>query len=201
MRLYPDGVMWSYGRPHEPATEHELTEAELTALGLWIPPITGEGLTWGPFSWGTEGLTWGSGDAEARVAAIALGLLGKSCWVAIYREDGSVIGYRRVREFERCAFQFEGPYRFNDGTYGPIGSASTIYVEALTDFGEGDAETAHSWAFVIDGEMPVGVKPGVMWLDGPALVGGVKIGDFPIDPPVTLGKTSREQFRAILKII
>ncbi|TIU39237.1 MAG: hypothetical protein E5W28_05040 [Mesorhizobium sp.] len=69
-----------------------------------------------------------------------------------------------------------------------------IYVEALMDFGEGVGETAHSWSVTLGGA-PVGAHPaGIMWLPG-TVVGGFDIA------PALLGKTSRERFRAILKIV
>jgi len=202
VRLHPDGAKWSYGRTFEPPNgRHELTQAELEAAGAWVPSVEDGGIKWGAFPWTTPGLSWVSAGAETRFNVIATTLLAKACWIGIYRQDGTAIGFRKARVFRAVAPQFGGYYRAGSATY--IASApagSSIYVEALTNFGEGDGETAHSWSITLGGSPPPGTKSGKMWLAGNAITGGSVVGGFAISPAL-FGKTSRERFRTILKIV
>lgn len=50
--------MESFGRRVE--TDHDMTEAELTALGVWVPPVSSEELTWGDLdaAWEDLDISW-----------------------------------------------------------------------------------------------------------------------------------------------
>lgn len=201
VRLHAGGVKWSFGRPHEPvAGTYDLTEAELTALGLWIAP-TGSALAWGAFPWSSDDVTWSDSAITTRAALISAGLITMSCWVGLYRANGSVIGFRRAKALHTVTPVLNGPYRVGANTYAVSPAGPRVYAEALTDFGQGDGQVAASWAFIFDGELPSGAPPGTQWLAGNTLVGGVKVGNFPITPAEAFGKTSREQFRAVLQIV
>lgn len=203
VRLHPGGVKWSFGRTFEPPSGvHEWTEAELTALGVWVPPVEGGSLTWGAFPWSTPGLKWASSGEAARVSAIAVGLLAKTFWVRLRRANGSVIGHRLARAVHCVATAFEGQYKVGATAYAVATDlTSRIYVEAMTDFGEGDGEAVASWSLVVGGSLPPGSKPGVQWLPGSALVGGVNVGGFAVPDGTAIGKTDREQFRGIFRIV
>jgi P2-related tail formation protein len=200
-RLTPGGAKWSFGRTFEPpGGSYGFTEAQLTGLGVWIPPVGGGGLTWGPFTWETPGFTWQSGGAAARATAIASGLLAKTFWVRLRRQDGSLIGARKARAVHSVSLVFQGRYQVGDASYEPTTPGALIYVDALTGFGDADTETVGSWELVIGGALPPGSKPGVRWLPGNTLVGGTVVGGFTLAPLPTLGKTDRERFRGIFRI-
>lgn len=203
VRLHAGGVKWSFGRTFEPPNGvHDWTQAELTALGVWLPPIEDGNLTWGAFPWSTPGLKWASSGAMARAAAIAVGLLGKTFWVRLRRPDGSPIGCRLARAVRCVSTAFTGQYEVAGSAYAVApGMTARIYVEALTDFGEGDGETVASWTLVVGGSLPPGSKPGVQWLPGNTLVGGVDVGDFAVPAGTAIGKTDRERFRGIFRIV
>lgn len=201
-RLHDGGVKWSFGRTFEPPSSgvHNFTQAELTALGVWIDPGEGGSLGWGAFPWSTPNVKWSDEAAAVRAGIIALGILSQSCWVGIYRADGQPIGYRKARAFHSVSPSLGGYYTVAGNPYivAPTAGAR-IYAEAMTDFGEGDGQVAASWNFIIGGEVPAGAPPGTQWLPGAMLDGGFPIGSFPM-ASAKFGKTSREQFRAILHI-
>lgn len=203
VRLHEGGVKWSFGRTFEPpGGTYDWTQAELTALGVWLPPSEGGNLKWGAFPWTTPGLTWSSGGEAARVTAIATGLLSKTYWVQLRRADGAIIGHRLARAVHCVLTAFEGQYEVAGAQYALAASTSArIYVEALTDFGEGDGETVASWSLVVGGSLPPGSKPGLQWLPGNTLVGGVVVGGFAVPDGTVIGKTDRERFRGIFRIV
>lgn len=203
VRLHDGGVKWSFGRTHEPpAGVHNLTEEELTAAGSWVAaPEEGASIGWGDFPWTTEGLKWVSDAAATRSNLIITALTAQTCWIGIYRADDSPIGFRKARIFCAAVPTFGGYYQAGLNSYIAASSGSKLYVEALTDFGEGDQETAVSWSITIGGELPVNAPAGTRWLPGSTLAGGSIIGGFDIAEPTTFGKTSRERFRAILNIV
>jgi hypothetical protein len=200
VRLHDGGAQWSFGRTHEPdGGSYLLTEADLDPLGLWIEPVEDAGLGWGPFPWNTPGLKWESSGVAARATAIFSGLLGKSFWIKLLRGDGSVIGCRKVRAKHCVTATFDGRYQVGAISYEPsVDYSPSLYVEAMTDFGEGYGETFASWSLVIDGALPAGSKPGLQWVAGDELVGGISIGSFPAAG--VIGKTDRERFRGIFKV-
>ncbi|MEI9428737.1 phage tail protein [Mesorhizobium sp. Cs1299R1N3] len=198
--LHEGGVKWSFGRTFD-AGNHEFTEAELTALGAWVAPVEEGSIIWGPFPWTTPGLKWVSDGAASRAQVIATALMTKSCWIGIYRQDGTPIGFRKARVYRPVDFSFDGYYEAGGQTYIAASTAgANIYAEAMTDFGEGDGEVAYSWSITLGGS-PVGTHPaGIQWLEGAGITGGAIVGGFAIDPS-TFGKTSRERFRTLLKIV
>lgn len=202
VRLHDGGVKWSFGRTHEPeGGSYDLTYSQLAALGVWSMPSVSGSVSWGAFPWTTPGLSWSSGGDQAWYTVLSAGLLPKSCWVGLLRADGSVIGYRRARAWHSVASEFGGIYEVGGSRYNLAGgNTPRLYVEALTGFGEGFGDEATAWTVVLDGDLPADVKPGVMWLDGDSLVGGVRLGTFDMDGSVVLGQTSRERLRCIVQM-
>src|SRR5690606_6465332 len=107
------GVKWSFGRTHEPeGGTYNIDAATLIALGIWVmPPEEGGGQPWGPFPWTTPGLSWTTTGEVAWQATIGNGLLALSCWIELYRADGSVIGARRARAWHPVEIAFDGVYQ------------------------------------------------------------------------------------------
>jgi hypothetical protein len=198
--LHEGGVKWSFGRTFD-AGRHDLTEAELTPLGAWVPPVEGGSIAWGPYPWETPGLKWISGAALSRAQVIATALLSKSCWIGVYRQNGTPIGFRKARVYRCVEPSFGGYYEADGQGYIAADAAGpNVFAEALMDFGEGEGEVAHSWSVTLGGS-PVGTHPpGIQWLPGAGISGGSIVGGFAVSP-ATFGKTSRERFRAILKIV
>lgn len=202
VRLHDGGVKWSFGRVHEmPGSSTDLTMRQLEDLGVWTMPTGSGALGWGAFPWDTPGLTWNSSGAETWAQVVSTGLLPKSCWMKLMRADGTVIGYRRARAWHAVVPSAAGVYRVGSSRYdvSPTGK-SRLYVEAMTDFGEGDGEQPVQWSVVIGGAMPVGARPGAMWLAGDVLVGGIEIGGYAFAGGTVFGKTSRERMRGILRL-
>ena len=202
VRLHDGGVKWSFGRVHEmTGGSTDLTMRHLQDLGVWTMPTGSGALGWGAFPWDTPGLTWTSSGAETWAQVVATGLLPKTCWLKLKRADGSVIGYRRARAWHAVVPAAAGVYRVGGSRYdtSPTGT-SRLYVEAMTDFGEGDGEQPAQWSVVIGGALPAGAKPGVMWLAGDALVGGIEIGGYAFAGGTVFGKTARERLRGLLRL-
>lgn len=202
VRLHDGGAKWSFGRTHEPAGgSYDFTYRELVDLGVWAVPSGSGSVKWGAFPWTTPGLSWSSGGDQAWYTVLSAGLLAKSCWIALLRADGTVIGCRRARAWHSVEQAFDGIYQTGGTRYELAGgNTPRLYVEAMTGFGEGYGDDAAAWTVVIGGTLPPGAKPGTMWLDGDALVGGVRVGLFDLGGAMTLGRTSRERFRTILRM-
>ena len=164
---------------------------------MWIEDGEYHSLTWGEFTWEEEGVTWTSSPAAVRSRLMASGVLAKSAWVRFRDSGGAVIGHRRARVKRGVAPDATGVYEIGGVVFREIGSASQIYIEALTDFGEGDGSTAASWSLLFNPVLAPGVKPGVLWASPAQASGGVEI--MSTTATVQFGRTVRERFKALLR--
>lgn len=198
VRLKSDGAKWSFGRTHE-QSEFILSQSVLTAAGVWIDPLGS--LTWGSFPWNIPGISWSSPAADVRKALISHGLLQLGCWIGLHGDGGSIIGYRRARAYHSVVSAVPGDYQIAASGYDYTDEpGDLIYVEAMTGFGDGAGQEPERWSINVgtgngDPNLPFGTQ----WTTALA-PGGVQLANFLINPGTVLGQTSRERFRAVLKI-
>jgi len=188
---------WSFGRVY--AFDHTMTETELTDLGVWeeLPPED-EPLTWGPFPWGA--FPWGSSAGRARSVRMADGTLTDTAWVVFKNSDDEVIGARRARALHRVATAVsDGVFQVGSEEFNPVAATATIiYVEALTDFGDGYGETAVTAAVVFDADLAEGQPAGARWLDADQIeINGPLIAETPV--AIVFGRTVRERVKFALR--
>ena len=154
---------WSYGRLFEQTAT--LIEAELTQLGVWQAD-TGAALGWGNFSWNEANAPWSSPAAAIRTRLMLTGLTNRSVWFEFKDVDSNVIGYRKARFNRTVKPQFGGEYQFAGGPYTvDLDAPTNLLVEALTDFAEGDGQTATSVGLVFDATPNDANKPGLLWTE------------------------------------
>lgn len=207
-RLRAGGVKWSYGRAHDFAVL--MDRPVLQSLGAWVEPTqggtTGWGIPtanvtpltaagWGGFAWDDTNLTWLGADAS-REQLIAASLAGRTIWVVLRRGNGSVIGYRRARAVHPVEGRVGGVYTVAGLPYDPQVGGRSVYVEALTDFGEGNGETAISASLLFDAVPVDPARPGLQWALPGELSTGVEVASQPVNIP--MGRTVRERLRFLL---
>ncbi len=161
VRPDPDGPKWSFGRDHEAAVT--LTEAELTALGVWIPgggaPVTWADLT---VPWTDIVGTWADLDSDAaRRATMASALASRWAYVALYDDQGAMIGARRCKACH--AVEFGDTFEILGGTWAPSDTGTRLYVEARTGWGDGTGRTAASAAILFGAVPSDPTRPGQIW--------------------------------------
>lgn len=196
VRLRAGGAKWSFGRSIE--IDHQMTMAELTALGVWIEPM-GDGepnwldIPWPDFAWSALG-----GD-DTRSQFMLLGVPAGTMWAVFRDAADQIIGYRRARIQSRVVQDDGGPYSSGGLRYAPAATgAAMILVEALTDFGDGDGHTARSVSFILAAEPADGAAPGRPWLAAGELAGmPVEVARTAVDIP--FGRTVRDGVRALLR--
>lgn len=176
VRLHSGGPLWSFGVPTE--IDHALTEAEGTALDIWVDPPDGDSLSWLDLNepWTDATFPWVSEAGAARATLMAQSFADRVVYFAIKAGDGSVIGYRRARVAARVSPDLAGGYRFGGVRYRrDEASPSLVYFEALTAFGDGAGQQAATVSLLIDPVRAAGVPPGRDWLAPGDLSGGVEI--------------------------
>ncbi|WP_024277991.1 phage tail protein [Xanthobacter sp. 126] len=193
----PGAAKWSFGRSVE--IDHDMTEAELTALGVWVPPVSAEELAWTDLdaSWSELDITWVDDAAVTRSLLMVGGTGTGPAWAVFKDSSGAVIGYRRARARRTVIPDASGVYSIGGSRFSP-GSGTALFVEALTDFGDGAGREASSVGFILTAEPGPGHKPGVRWLEAGALVpAGPIVAERAVSIP--FGLTVRDRVAAILR--
>ncbi|MBB4018236.1 hypothetical protein GGR16_003270 [Chelatococcus caeni] len=196
-RIPQSDVKWSFGRRYE--ADHALTDAELQALGVWLDPVdeSDGGWQWGPFPW--PALPWSSSAATVRSAAMLAAMPAGPVFAVFRDAAGDVIGYRRARARWPVQPALDGIYSVGGNRWAvrPTG-ATRLYVEAMTDFGDGYGATAASVGLVFGATPAAGLKPGALWLpaDGLAPTGPI-VAEFPAN--IEFGRTVRERVCWLLR--
>lgn len=194
-RIRDDGAKWSFGREY--ISDHEMTEAELTALGVWIEPTGEVEPPWLDVEW--PDIEWEAFSGGSRSVIMLLGVPVATAWACFRDADGAVIGYRRARVHHRVEQTLTGPYAFGGLRYTPLATgASLILIEALTDFGDGYGSTAKSVSFILSGVPADASKPGALWL-GPGELDAAlpEVGEMAVD--IEFGRTVRERVRILMR--
>lgn len=196
VRLAPGSVKWSFGRRHD--IDHLLTEAELTALGVWLEPVEDdEPLTWGEFPW--PATPWQSSAKQGRSVAMLEAMDLGTAWAVFKDAAGDVIGYRRARALHPVAVASSGIYSVNGNKLALKSEGATIlYVEAMTDFADGFGSVAASVGFILNAIPTDEHPPGARWLPS----GGLQqVGPIVAETEISIefGRTVRERVSAALR--
>lgn len=194
VRLKSKGPKWSFGRSYQ--ASHTLTEADLTALGIWIPEVAGQNWVDMTFPWVSANFKW-SDDAElSRRVALAQGMEAKPVWLRFADAANQTIGFRKAicRGVEQA---LEG-YAFGEDHLAPsLDNPAGVHVFARTDFGDGFGSEAASVSVLFDAAVTDATKPGKLWLAPSGLAGGVEIAAQPIS--ILFGETVREHVQFFLR--
>jgi hypothetical protein len=194
-RIHAGGAKWSFGRDYQLA--HSMTQAELTALGVWIAPSGGSSLTWGAYSWAGAAAAWVSTSDAVRLPLMASGVLGRPTWIVFRDSSDAIIGYRRARVVRGVALDAAGQYSVNGIKLLALSSnATSVYVEAMTDFGDGYGHTAAKWSLLFDAVPVDTTKPGLAWAGPGELTSGTET--ITTTQTIEFRRTVRERFRVLL---
>lgn len=206
VRVAGTTAKWSFGRTW--SVDHVMTEAELTALGVWIPVVAGDISTWDKagaagYSWnsaGAAGYSWNSAGASggARSLTMAAGVVDRPCYLRLLDGDGAVIGYRRPRIKRLVVADASGPYTIGGVSYAPAASGDIILVEALTGFGDGEPAIAAAAELVFDIAPADFDRPGQLWL-APVEMAGAGTTVAPTALTIPLAETIRERLQFLLR--
>ncbi|SDU08407.1 phage tail protein [Stappia sp. ES.058] len=195
-----DGPKWSFGRGYPFAVT--LSEAELTALGIWIPGDGSSGLRWVDIQtpWAEITQTWAElGSPGTRNAQMAQTLAGFGAYVGFWRSNGTLIGARRAKAISQVGVvpAASEVFRFNGESLAPAASGDRVYVEALTGFGDGAGEEAAEVGVLCGAHHADPTKPGALWIDaGDLVTPQAAIARTPVS--IVLGRTVRERVTFLL---
>ncbi|MEP3638264.1 MAG: phage tail protein [Paracoccaceae bacterium] len=185
---------WSFGRSHQ--VEHTLTEADLTALGIWIPDVPSEQWVDMDFPWNTADLKWSEDVELARRVSFGAALAAMTCWLRFADGEGATIGYR-LAACRSVAVGLNG-YAFGSDFYTPsLTSPIGVHVFARTDWGDGFSQEAASVSAVFGADVADPSRPGALWLDPAGLSGGTEVASYPIS--IVFGETIREHVQFLMR--
>lgn len=200
VRIQADGALWSFGRAS--VADRTITEAELAALGAWIPPA-GASEVWSTmdYAWDTADYPWSVPGSQARRETIAKDLAARQWHVALRAVDGALIGVCRAK-VHAVAEAPGGAYAIGSTRWSPSTSPTALLVRGVTPFSVPAAGSAVASIGLLAGAAPAsGVLSGKAWF-GPSemdLAACTEIvGLAGLD--VTLAATCREIITIILRI-
>lgn len=196
VRLTATGAKWSFGRTWE--GNHLLTEAEGTALGIWLEPSE-DGILWAEmhFPWITATFPWDSDGVALRRALMAASFPARTAHIALKAAGGAVIGYRRARVMRTVDPLVNGRYTVGGVGYDPEPAGHYVLVDAMTDTANGAGQTVASAELVIDGVLDPEIPVGRLWLEPGDLSGGVSIAPLPLS--ILLRATVRERITLLVR--
>jgi hypothetical protein len=196
VRIDAGKAKWSFGRSY--AGDALLGEAELDAVGAWVPAVS-EGDLWvdADYLWADADFLWALPAAIARRKAIADALVAQTAHIRFRNGAGAVIGYRRAVT-RPVSLQTGGEYQIGASTWGVSPDAPTgVVVHARTGFGDGAGQTAAHMDVVLGLDLADGVKPGLLWLSPEQASGGSVLASSSVSIP--FGLTVRELCRFSLR--
>lgn len=195
VRIRDGGAKWSFGRAYD--SRIPVGQSTLEDLDAWVP-ASGTSIGWVGSSWDdVGGSSWVDLSASDRISAITAALVGRPVYVALRDEGGDLIGYRRARAVHRVSQSDAGRYAVGNARLEPDNDApSGLYIEAMTDFGDGAGRAVASVSLVWDLASTDPGTPGLMWGGAADLSGGVEVLSRPAE--IQLGRTVRERFRFFL---
>lgn len=193
-RLRPDGTKWSFGVTHD--YETNVGQTDLERLGAWLP-LEDLSTDWLGIEWDDTESSWVNADNQARTNAICEMLVGRSVFLKLRDASGDVVGYRRARAIHPVAPALYGIYQVGPLRLSPDKIAPTgLYVEAMTEFGDGAGRTATTATLVWDGYVTDGYRPAALWLEPGELL-GYREGPT-VDLEASLTRTKRHRARFLL---
>lgn len=185
---------WSFGRNYQ--FDYTLTEAELTALGIWIPAVPTQLWSDMAFLWSTADFKWSDDIELARRVSFASALEGKECWLRFADDQDATIGYRRA-VCRGVKADLSG-YPFGGSNYSPdLTSPIGVHVFARTGFGDGFGQEAASASVIFDATTTDADRPGQLWLSPAELTGGTEVAIQPVQ--IVFGETIREHVQFLLR--
>ncbi|MDN3719425.1 hypothetical protein QW131_09955 [Roseibium salinum] len=194
VRVNGKGPKWSFGRSY--SHEYSLTQADLTALGIWIPEIDSQLWVDMDFLWTTADFQWSDDAERARRVSLATSLQEMPVWLRFADSGDQTIGYRKAV----CHGVEQGLNGYAFGTdfltpslVNPLG----VLVFARTDFGDGFGAEAASVSVVFGATVTDASRPGRLWLDPAGLVGGTEIAQLPVS--ILFGETVREHVQFLMR--
>jgi hypothetical protein len=199
VRITSGGALWSFGRPHE--VDLTLTEAQLIALGAWIPSA-GSSDAWVDMHhpWTSAEYPWTVEGRQSRRTAIAADLAARRWHLIPRAADGEPIGACPAIVHAVAAVS-AGPYVVGDVAWSPSSSPAAIVVRARTPFEAAPGAVIASLDLVADVPLVAGVEPGRRWLsaeeidlDSAACITAVS------GLAVTMAATVRELVTCIMRI-
>ncbi len=194
VRIDGKGPKWSFGRAYR--YSYDLTEADLTALGIWIPEIASPFWVDMDFEWATADIFWSDDTERARRVSMATGMEGQPCWLRFADDTDQTIGYRRAlcRGIEQglTGYAFGADF-LEPSLENPVG----VHVFARTGFGDGYGSEAAAVSVIFGADVTDQSKPGQLWLEPAGLTGGVEIASQPIS--ILFGETVREFVQFFLR--
>ena len=197
--LRTGGPRWSFGRTYD--YTYQPTQAELEFIGIWVAP-SALSFTWDTFPFPASYATfpWGTIVNAVRKSLMARAMSEMSIWVNFNGPDGH-IGCRKAKAIHLVNRDAGGSYSVGAQNYVIGGPGSEeIYIEALTDFGDGDGQTATTASLLFGAQPSDPARQGERWLNAADL-------DIPhpgiVSRPVSIkfGKTVRERIRTALRIV
>lgn len=200
VRIRDGAAIWSFGRPL--IVDRVATEAELTALGAWIP-LAGTSDRWVDmtFPWATANYRWAIPGAEARRLAIASDLASRT-WHMVFRDGaGALIGACRVIR-HAVAEAPAGAYQIGAGRWSPSPKPAAFLLRSSTPFAVPAAgRTVASIGIVSGASLSEGTPAGRQWLTpsmiNPATGVGITVAT---NLSLTLAATIREIVTVLLRI-
>ncbi len=193
-RIDGKGPKWSFGRNYQ--FSHDLTEAELTAMGIWIPEIDGSRWADMHFPWVSATFNWSSDVEQARRVALAASLENLPCWFRFSDSLDQTIGYRKA--VCRAVTQGLAGYTFGSDFLKPsLTNPIGVHAFVRTGFGDGFGSEATSISLIIDADVTDQTKPGQLWLEPAGLTGGTEIAAQPVS--IVFGETVREHVQFFLR--
>lgn len=194
-RIPTNDASWSFGRVYEDV--HKFNQAELTALGIWIAPTGGSPSTWGAFTWNASGISWNEGADLQRLRLMATSLAGYTYWIEFLDSSDQTIGYRRQRICHQVAENVNGIYDCRGKKWAITTDGESVFVEFLTDFGDGYGKTAAKARLHLEATPTDPAKPGLLWAEPGELSNvGTPYAEFPVS--IEFGRTVRERVCLIL---
>ncbi len=150
------------------------------------------------FPWDDATFPW-NGDASSNRARTLAAWFEANAEAHFRLKDagGAVIGYRKVRVVRQVAQEFGGRFEFAGADLGASEEGITVLIEAMTDAGNGDGQTAKTVELVLGADRALGVPPGRLWLTPGQLSSGVTVAGKAVTIP--LRATVRERLKLMLR--
>ncbi len=152
------------------------------------------------FPWESADFPW-NGDAVTTRAITLAGFFASpergAAYFRLKDAESNVIGYRRARAMRQVTPSYGGAFTFAGSGYEADDAGVSVFIEAMTDAGNGVGETVGSAEVVIDGDLAPGVPEGRLWLAPGELTGGTAIG--PVALSLPLRATVRERLKLMLR--
>lgn len=149
------------------------------------------------FPWTEATFPWASDAISQREIQLGSWFEGQEVYLRVKNQAGQIIGYRRCRCSRQVLANVSGGFMHGGTRYRASQGGRQVYIDAMTDAGNGAGSTAKTVEFVFGATRAPGIKPGALWLPPDGLIGGTAIAISPVDIP--LRATVRERLKLLLR--